>query len=118
MMGQGFSHTNVQSFQALRGRVDTIWITACTVASRKYATPTVRRLKDVDGPVEASDGFVFCQNIAKNAQANVVASLDYQDPPRCGNSKGNVDSFEGTHFCWKPDGSIAWARRFDLHTFE
>jgi hypothetical protein len=117
IMGAGFSHANVNAFQTLRGKVDTIWITACTVASRKYSTPTVLKLKDI-GPCEASDGFIFCQNIARNAQANVVASLNIQEAPLRGSVKGSVDSFEGTHFCWRPDGSVAWARRFDLNTFE
>jgi hypothetical protein len=117
IMGQGFSHADVQVFQQWRGRVETIWITACEVASRKYAQPQVRRIKDA-GPCEVSDGFLFCRQIAMNAQSYVVASLDTQEAPNRATPKGNLDSFEGTHFCWKPDGSVAWARRFGLNTFE
>jgi hypothetical protein len=117
IMGQGFSHANVQAFQQWRGLVDTIWITACQIASRKYSQPQVRKIKDI-GPCEVSDGFLFCQRIAMNTQAHVVASLDTQEAPNGAISKGNLDSFEGAHFCWKPDGSVAWARRFGLNTFE
>lgn len=115
-MGKGFDHANVQAFLQWRGLVDTIWITACEVASRKYGKPTV--LKTDLGPIELSDGFLFCQRIAMNAGAHVVASQDTQRSPRKAVGKGAVDSFEGAHFCWKPDGSVAWARRFGLTSFE
>ena len=117
IMGQGFSHAHVQAFQQWNGKIDTIWITACQIASRKYARPQTLQIKGI-GPCDASDGFIFCQNMARNAQAHVVASLDTQESPGRVIPKGNVDSFEGTHFCWRPDGSVAWARRFALNTFE
>jgi hypothetical protein len=117
IMGQGFSHADVQVFQQWRGRVDTIWITACQVASRVYAQPQIKKFKGFP-PCEVSDGFLFCRQMAMNAQANVVASLDFQEAPNSTAPKGYVDSYEGTHFCWKPDGNVAWARRFALNTFE
>jgi len=117
IMGEGFGQAKVQVFQQWNGLVDTIWITACQIASRKYGQPQMKKIKDV-GPCEVSDGFLFCQRIAMNSKAHVVASLHTQEAADREIPKGNLDSFEGTHFCWKPDGTVAWARRFGLNSFE
>ena len=106
VMGEGFWGPHTGLFQAWRGKVDTIWITACRIASRKPETKSAK----------SGDGFTFCQQIAMSAQCTVVASQDYQEVPDRDIPEGYIDSFEGQLLTWRPDGSVASARRYDLNT--
>ncbi len=109
IMGEGFWNVHTGMFQAWQGLVDTIWITACEIASR-VPNPNV--------PAQSGDGFLFCQQMAINARCNVVASLHTQWVPRQTIPNGSVDSFEGRLLCWKPDGNVAWARLYPMTTVE
>jgi hypothetical protein len=109
IMGEGFWAEHTHLFQAWRGLVDTIWITACRIASR---VPEPRM------PKKSSDGFLFCQQIAMNARCNVVASLHEQVVPNKAIPEGSIDNFEGRLLCWKHDGTVAWTRMYSLTTNE
>lgn len=105
IMGEAFWADHTHMFQAWRGLVDTIWITACRVASR---VPELKMRH------KSGDGFLFCQKIAMNAKCNVVASLNDQVVPGKAIPEGTIDNFEGRLLCWKHDGTVAWTRGYAL----
>jgi hypothetical protein len=116
IMGEGFWEPHTDLFQRLVGVVDTIWITACRIASRCGLDPGYGLPDTLKGQV--GDGFEFCRDIAVNGRCNVVASMIDQDVPNHKIPPGYIDSYEGTVLCFRPEGSIAWSKRYPRHNSE
>ena len=108
-MGEGFGAPHTGLFTQWRGMIDTILITACRIASR---------LPDPKFPTKSSDGFLFCQQIAINANCNVIAFLHTQEVPLQAIPNGMIDGFEGRLICWRRDGSVAWTQGYATNTLE
>jgi hypothetical protein len=99
IMGEGFWQPHTSLFEEWAGLVSNVWITACSIASR---CPTQGELPGwLKG--QSSDGYLFCQEMARRARCNVIASLNDQDVPN--HSKipsGYIDAFEITLLCFRP----------------
>ena len=115
IMGEGFWQPHTKMFERWSGLVDTIWITACRIASR--CPPEGDLPDDLKG--EMGDGYQFCRQMATSARCNVIASLAAQDVPLHSRiPDGTIDAFEGTVLCFKPSGDLAWTHRYLLHNSE
>jgi hypothetical protein len=95
-IGRGIWFQELHLFSQLAGKVDEIYIVACSVVSftgpNRYGKP---------------DGNLFCSAMAKLSGAKVYASNAPQHPPLFGDiAFGKIDGFEGQVWCWSPvDGS-------------
>lgn len=106
-MGKGGIHRkDTGKFLILRGSVERIVIHSCGAA---HIT--------IPGTKGDGDGNLFCSEIAKNAQAHVIAgtTLQYNDafwlPPNF------IDGFEGLVLRYDPTGKVAWSHDFGRNIF-
>jgi hypothetical protein len=96
-MGCGITRDLTNRFSALvvdnKPLVETIYLRACQVAR-------------IDAPGSATDGNLFCCEIAKNARCKVVASTADQVRGLNELTFGQLDRFEGTALVYGPDGNV------------
>ena len=98
-LGTGVQRRDIPKFQALRGFVDNIWITACGTARQTNAGPVGER--------SGGDGLMFCSEMARASGAYVVAATTLQDiQPNV--PFGHVDDFEGVVLQFGPNGNVVW----------
>lgn len=118
IMGEGFWQPHTNLFECWAGLIDTIWITACEIASRCPA-PEYDWPEWIGVRGEPGDGYIFCREMAIRARCHVIAPLVNQDvPTHTRIPNGSIDAFEGTVLCFRPTGDIAWAHRYALRSGE
>jgi hypothetical protein len=96
-LGTGILRVDTPKFAALAPTVSSIWITACGTA-RISGSP--------DG-----DGNAFCSEIARAANAYVIAATTHQ----VGDlwlPYGYIDDFEGLVVRYNPKGEIDWSHNY------
>ena len=99
-MGTGIRRSDTSKFSRLRGKVATIWITACGAA--RITTP---------GASGDGDGNLFCQEIARNSGAYVIAATTHQ----VGDlflRVNRIDDFEGLVLRYNPQGIVDWSHEY------
>jgi hypothetical protein len=96
-IGWGITLQSVPLFGRLRGQVDKIWFYSCAVASRR-------------------EGLWFCAEVAKQAQAYVLASPENQHESIEEQTRGlpfnSLDTFEGKLISFDRTGRVNWTRRY------
>jgi hypothetical protein len=110
LIGEGFSRSHTALFRDWAGFVDKIWFVACLVA--RIPTPAMQA--DLDARYHAynpSDGNIFCSEIARHAQAYVVAPTEEQRN-RGGYGIGQMPTFEGLLLSYGPRGDVTWSHRY------
>lgn len=95
--GNGITHHDLKAFEAIKGRIKTLELRACSVA---YMGKSPEWKNDLDG----FDGNFFCYRLAQSIQANVKASLHtqwYRETP-------NIEYYNwyGDVRTWGPKGDI------------
>lgn len=96
-LGTGIRRNDTAKFSKLRGKVATIWITACGAA--RITTP---------GTAGDGDGNLFCSEIARNSGAYVIAATTHQ----VGDlylRVNRIDDFEGLVVRYNPQGVVDWS---------
>jgi hypothetical protein len=109
-IGQGFNRNHLGLFTAWAGLVEKIWFVACLVAR----IPTTAMQRDLDtnySGLGASDGNIFCSQLAKNANCYVVAPTEEQRN-RGGYSTGRMPTYEGLLLSYGPGGGVTWSHRY------
>lgn len=99
-LGQGFDNSHVALFARWRGLIEKIWLPNCRVA----------RIPDASMP-GATDGNVFCSNLAKTVQCYVVASTEFQCEYPTDIPRDMMTSFEGLILSYGPGGNVTWSSR-------
>ena len=94
-MGTGITNSNVSCFHKIKGLADTIYITACGAG----------RIARGSTPGGAGDGHAMLSQIARFAEANVIAGTELQarHPVIPFN---HIDSFEGLVVYYNRRGHI------------
>lgn len=95
-LGTGILPPHASMFKVLRGKVNTILITACSVASASAGCSVL------------FDGNLFCGAIAKFSGATVFCSSALQTPGMhelIGLPAGCIDEYEGVVYRYNPDGA-------------
>lgn len=93
-LGQGIYLADTEKFSQLKGLVKCIVITACGVAQVTN-----------DGK-NTGNGAYFCSQIARAANAYVVAPIILQAPAHYKLSKNHTDNFEGEVVRYNPSGAL------------
>jgi hypothetical protein len=99
-LGTGIRRADTPKFAVLKGKVANIWITACGTA--RISKP---------GTSGDGDGNLFCSEIARFANAYVVAATTHQVGDLILGS-GNVDDFEGLVLRYNPSGGVDWSHDY------
>lgn len=96
-IGTGIRRADTGKFSVLRGKVSSIWITACGTARITFAGSTT------DG-----DGNIFCSEIARESGAYVVAATTSQQGALYV-PENHIDDFEGLVLRYNPSGGVDWS---------
>lgn len=97
-MGVGIRQRHTRLFRRLRGKVEKIWLYACSPAARTI-------------------GKNFCSSMARAVGCYVVASPDTQWETAAEMAPGGLppntlDSFEGKVISFGPGGTVTWTRSY------
>lgn len=104
-LGTGIFRADTSKFSKLRGKVISIWITACGAA--RITIP---------GTSGDGDGNLFCQEIARAAGAYVVAATTKQFHD-LSIPDNHIDDFEGLVLRYNPAGAVDWSHDYGLDFF-
>ena len=99
-LGTGIRRADTHKFTKLRGKVTTIWITACGTA--RITIP---------GTAGDGDGNLFCQEIARNSGAYVIAATTMQFHDRS-IRQNHIDDYEGLVLRYNPQGCVDWSGNY------
>jgi hypothetical protein len=99
-LGTGIRRADTPKFSKLKGKVSTIWITACGTA--RITVP---------GTSSDGDGNLFCQEIARHSGAYVIAATTMQFHDLF-ISQNRIDDFEGLVLRYNPSGIVDWSGNY------